>query len=873
MGDPATAPATKPVDAPFEKITLSPVQSPAVDFPLNPVSPSPLVDIIDQNPQKPTSLNPNKSQKSTKGNKQFGGNGNRDKEDGYSRTNTSSSDHNGGSKSSTGGTSSKSSTYGGKSGGYSSKSGSGSKNGSKNGGYASTPKNGPTPSSRPSRGGVSVSSADGTMKSSNWRDPVLLDLTGNGLAVDPLSSSSFFVDLDGSGYLHRMASAGAGTGMLVLDIGGDGKISDASEFVFTEWDKSATGDLEAIRNVFDTNGNGRLDAGDARWSEFKVLVDGTMVTLDSLGIASIDLTPKGSGQNFADGSAILGTTTFTRTDGSTGTVGDAALAVDGNGYLIRRSSETSADGSTTEDVFGYSPDGRLAFRNLITRSADGQSTHTQFDDDGNGTFDRSQRIEVTTDAGGNRHRVVSNFNADGSLRDRTTTTTGAGGRTVTTTIDQDGDGGADQSEVFTTNADGSTTTVTRALAADGSLLGEVKVAGSADGLSKTTSTDENGDGGYDSVISDVTTINSEGERVRTVDTRNADGSLRDRSTTTTAADGRSRSIFSDFDGDGVTDERQEVRISAGEDGSTTTDIAVYSSDDALLGREETTASADGKRTTTRSDLDGDGTVDRTMTIAMVSQADGASTQTETATSADGTLLSRTVTSRSADGKLVTTEADANGDGAIERLTKITVGADGATTEETTETHPNGTAAGRSVKLTAADGLSWTRTTDIDGNGVTDRIESSTATINADGSRTETAAIRSGNGSLLGQSVTTTSSDSLSQTVQQDVTGDGVADLIASDRIALHADGTRTDTSETRSGNGTLLGSTVTTVSADRKTTTVAVDADGDGTIDLQTVSAMASDGSAVVTERATAANGALLAQSKSTVTGPSSMRP
>ncbi|WP_322886632.1 hypothetical protein U8C40_13475 [Sinorhizobium medicae] len=280
VGDPATAPATKPVDAPFEKITLSPVQSPAVDFPLNPVSPSPLVDIIDQNPQKPTSLNPNKSQKSTKGNKQFGGNGNRDKEDGYSRTNTSSSDHNGGSKSSTGGTSSKSSTYGGKSGGYSSKSGSGSKNGSKNGGYASTPKNGPTPSSRPSRGGVSVSSADGTMKSSNWRDPVLLDLTGNGLAVDPLSSSSFFVDLDGSGYLHRMASAGAGTGMLVLDIGGDGKISDASEFVFTEWDKSATGDLEAIRNVFDTNGNGRLDAGDARWSEFKVLVDGTMVTLD-----------------------------------------------------------------------------------------------------------------------------------------------------------------------------------------------------------------------------------------------------------------------------------------------------------------------------------------------------------------------------------------------------------------------------------------------------------------------------------------------------------------------------------------------------------------------------------------------------------------
>ncbi|MDX0958936.1 hypothetical protein GYB71_14555 [Sinorhizobium medicae] len=879
-------PAT-PITAPSAVFPNAPVSAPTVSAPPNPVAPSSLVNIIDQNPQKPSSLNPNKSQKSTKSGKQGGGT-NRNSDRGGSR----SGDHYGGvdrnggfggSKSTSGGISSKNSGSGGKSGGSSPKDKGSKSTGKSGGGWGNGNSPGDTargngfggsgPSVGKDPGGRSFQhegKRDNNQKSKSTGGfgglsvPVLLDLTGNGLAVDPLSSSSFFVDLDGSGYLHRMASAGAGTGMLVLDIGGDGKISDASEFVFTEWDKSATGDLEAVRNVFDTNGNGTLDAGDARWSEFKVLVDGTMVTLDSLGIASIDLTPRGSGQNFADGSAILGTTSYTRTDGSTGTVGDAALAVDGNGYLIRRSSETSADGSTTEDVFGYSPDGRLAFRNLITRSADGQSTFTQFDDDGNGTFDRSQRIEVTTDAGGNRHRVVSNFNADGSLRDRTTTTTGAGGRTVTTTIDQDGDGTADQSEIFTTNADGSTTTVTRALAPDGSLLGEVKVAGSADGLSKTTSTDENGDGGYDSVISDVTTINSEGERVRTVDTRNADGSLRDRSTTTTAADGRSRSIFSDFDGDGVTDERQEVRISAGEDGSTTTDIAAYSSDDALLGREETTASADGKRTTTRSDLDGDGTVDRTMTIAMVSQADGASTQTETATSADGTLLSRTVTSRSADGKLVTTEADANGDGAVERLTKITVGGDGATTEEIAETHPNGTAAGRSVKLTAADGLSWIRTTDIDGNGATDRTESSTTTINADGSRTETAAIRSGNGSLIGQSVTTTSSDSLSQTVQQDVTGDGAADLIASDRIALNADGTRTETIDTRSGNGTLLGSTVKTVSAERKTTTVAIDADGDGTIDLQTVSVMASDGSAVVTERATASNGALLAQSKST---------
>lgn len=40
--------------------------------------------------------------------------------------------------------------------------------------------------------------------------------------------------------------------------------------------------------------NGKLDAGDGRWSEFKVMVDGGMKSLDTMGIASIDLTPKGT---------------------------------------------------------------------------------------------------------------------------------------------------------------------------------------------------------------------------------------------------------------------------------------------------------------------------------------------------------------------------------------------------------------------------------------------------------------------------------------------------------------------------------------------------------------------------------------------------
>jgi hypothetical protein len=148
--------------------------------------------------------------------------------------------------------------------------------------------------------------------------PVLLDLEGNGFDVDPLSSSSFFADLNGDGQQSRMAWAGKGTGVLVFDADGDGRISQEKEFAFTKWDANAKSDLEAIKNVFDTNHNGKLDAGDARFGEFKVWVNGNLVTLASLGITSIDLTPSGSGQTFADGSAIAGTASYTKMDGTAG---------------------------------------------------------------------------------------------------------------------------------------------------------------------------------------------------------------------------------------------------------------------------------------------------------------------------------------------------------------------------------------------------------------------------------------------------------------------------------------------------------------------------------------------------------------------------
>ncbi len=1020
--------------------------------------------------------------------------------------------------------------------------------------------------------------------------PVLLDIAGNGLTIDPLSSSSQFIDLDGDGYLHRTAWAGEGTGVLVIDTNGDGKINQSNEFVFTEWDKSATGDLEAIRNVFDTNHNGKLDAGDARWSEFKVMVNGQMQSLDALGIASIDLTPKGSGQNFSDGSAIVGTTEFTRIDGTTGTVGDAVLASDPNGYIVKRTTVTNVDGSTVEDILAYNKDGSLAFRNLITRSADGLTTVTQFDDDGNGTFDRSQtealrlagpqqaleiigtrgdddivgtdgndiirggdgndtlrggtgddvliggggsynqadyvghasdytftrntdgtvtvshptygidtlsdingfwfigedkwyslddlapqnvvtnQIDGTPDddyitgtegndiilggdgndtlygqagndilngggggynqadydgfaadysfrrhadgtvtvtrgtdgtdilsnidglwfigedkwysldelaprsvgqagsvgtgngnyfggtafddrvtfTGGNgnsvdgdggsdtiafagdvtaytilgegeyftvrntatdesvqftnveyiqfdgsgplsladivansghapgehwaepeiidrsRTRVITNFAADGSLLNRTVIVTSADKKTISTTVDQDGDGQADQSETFVTNVDGSTSTTTKAFSVDGSLSKQVMVTSTADGLSKTVRTDADGDGIFEVNVTETTVINADSSRTKTVDTKSADGTLITKTIRQTSADSQSRTVQYDDSGNGTFNEIETTSIAVEGSGQITTTVSSFNADNSLRDKTITVTSANGLSQVISNDLTGDGVIDRITSDVTLVGADASRTQTEELRSANGTLLSKSVTVTSANGKTIAIDEDQNGDGAVDIRTTVVVDTDGSTTRTVNGLNPDGSLLGRSIAITSADGLSTTTSTDVDGNGTVDSIETDVTTTNANGSRTQTIITKSGDGSIAGKSIVTTSVDSLTQTAEQDFNGDGLIDQIASTSIVLNADGSRRQTTTTKSGNGTLLDETVTLTSADRKTTTVTTDSDGDGIFDQTAVQVLNADGSKTVTDQTTNAGGELLTQSTAT---------
>lgn len=715
-------------------------------------------------------------------------------------------------------------------------------------------------------GGSKGGNSDGKGNTGAGWVPVLLDLSGDGIAIDTLLSSSKFVELAGDGFATRMAWAGRNTGVLVIDADGDGKITRSSEFAFTEWDPTARTDFEALKNVFDTNGNGKLDAGDARWAEFRVEVNGELVTLDSLGIASIDLTPTGSGRTFADGSAITGSTTYTRTDGTTGAASDAILASEQEAYKLDRTVTTNTDGSSSELIIGYAKDGRIAFRNLVTKSADGSTVTTNFDDNGDGVYDRRQTKLSYIVEDGSFVEIVVNFNADNSIANSIKTETSADQTLVTTLLDLYGTGLVDQYQVFEKLGDGSTRTTIQQLSRNGSVLKTVVSTAAADGLSKSTSTDVTGDGVADVIEAETTTVDSGGTRTRTVKELARDGTVLTSTTvSTTRTTGTEKTTMSDLDGDGSTDRRTQETTTVNATGEVTVESASYGADDTLLGKTTLRTTQDGRSTYLARDIDGNGSIDISSSDITIVDAVGERTQTETVTSGNGNLLSRRVVSTSADRKIITENLDINGDGAVDTKIVTTIGGDGATSKTESRFNADGTLISRSTTAASADGSSSIVSTDIDGDGLTDIEVSTTKSVFTDSSATTSDRVLSRDGSLVSQITSTTSADATSRTIAEDLNGDGSIDRQTSEVVVFNDDASRTKTVTIRSGDSTLLGHTTVDISADRLTTVAATDSNGDGVIDKHAAETTLVDGQVVLEEKLFTRNGTIYRSTRKTV--------
>jgi hypothetical protein len=76
--------------------------------------------------------------------------------------------------------------------------------------------------------------------------PIVLDLTGAGIKITQKTSSNTFFDTTGDAYQNLTSWAGVGNGVLFVDTTGTGALTQANQMIFTDWDPSATSDMQAL---------------------------------------------------------------------------------------------------------------------------------------------------------------------------------------------------------------------------------------------------------------------------------------------------------------------------------------------------------------------------------------------------------------------------------------------------------------------------------------------------------------------------------------------------------------------------------------------------------------------------------------------------
>lgn len=181
-----------------------------------------------------------------------------------------------------------------------------------------------------------LQAALGSTIDANWQNilpPVIIDLNRDGFQFTPFEQSVRF-DADNDGTKELVNWVGGGDGILALDRNADGAITSGNEISFIADKPGALSDLQGL-TAFDSNNNGKLDRGDARFGEFKVWIDrnenghtdqGELKSLADIGVTSIALsgTPATDEQK-AKAPGLNATAVVTYRNGKTGLVADAEL--------------------------------------------------------------------------------------------------------------------------------------------------------------------------------------------------------------------------------------------------------------------------------------------------------------------------------------------------------------------------------------------------------------------------------------------------------------------------------------------------------------------------------------------------------------------
>ena len=177
----------------------------------------------------------------------------------------------------------------------------------------------------------STGSGTNTVVVNSGAPPIALDLDGDG-RVSFLATGSG-AEFDYGGGTVATAWVDGNDGILIRDANHDGQVS-ATEIMFA----TSGSDLDGLV-AFDSNHDGQLSADDAGFTEFGVWQDadgdgqvdaGELQSLAAHSIAAISLSSDGQSYTAAAGDVtVVGTGSFTRTDGSVGMLADAVFRTEG----------------------------------------------------------------------------------------------------------------------------------------------------------------------------------------------------------------------------------------------------------------------------------------------------------------------------------------------------------------------------------------------------------------------------------------------------------------------------------------------------------------------------------------------------------------
>jgi hypothetical protein len=168
---------------------------------------------------------------------------------------------------------------------------------------------------------------------------IVLDLNGEGIPTLGLAARVHF-DHNDNGFAQRTGWPDGGTGLLVLDLDGNGAIDSGRELFGSHTllaDGTPAGDGFTALARYDTNGDGRIDRRDAVWDRLRVwrpvvheglAQGGTLQTLDELSIVSIGFDAVRAGRNDGQGNIHLRRARFRRADGTAGEAVEIRFALD-----------------------------------------------------------------------------------------------------------------------------------------------------------------------------------------------------------------------------------------------------------------------------------------------------------------------------------------------------------------------------------------------------------------------------------------------------------------------------------------------------------------------------------------------------------------